>query len=104
MKHLKELAASEAMLRVFAAAEEARQAHDAAGMAYPEPLLRFLGLPTPKTKRIAGPGGFIGKCPRCTRVPEIHIAEGEVIGECAQCWLGEGAHSPFVELSHEVKP
>lgn len=54
-----------------------------------------------KPPAVAPPGGFVGKCPRCTRVPEVHIAAGEVIGHCAQCWLGEGVRVPFVELKEK---
>lgn len=57
-------------------------------------LNQVLGPP----KRIAPPGGFVGKCPRCTRVPHIEIAAGQVIGNCAQCWLGEGVRVAFVPI------
>ncbi|WP_155798659.1 hypothetical protein [Sorangium cellulosum] len=42
-KFMKEMAAAQSLTRLLDAAEECLRAHDAAGMKYPEPLLRMLG-------------------------------------------------------------
>jgi hypothetical protein len=57
--------------------------------------IRSLATPAP----VAPPGGHVVKCPVCTRVGEFRVAEGNVIGNCAQCWLGEGRKVPLVIVS-----
>jgi hypothetical protein len=58
--------------------------------------------PTPAP--VAPPGGCVVKCPVCTRVGEFRVAEGNVIGNCAQCWLGEGRKVPLVIVSPTPAP
>lgn len=48
---------------------------------------------------VAPVGGIDVKCPRCTRIGVIHIEAGKRIGQCAQCWLGEGVHVTFVAVA-----
>jgi hypothetical protein len=47
-------------------------------------------------KRIAPKGGCTVTCPECTRIGPIDVEEGSIIGNCAQCWLGNGRHVPLV--------
>lgn len=48
---------------------------------------------------VAPAGGIDVKCPRCTRLGVIHVEAGRRIGQCAQCWLGEGVHVSFVAVA-----
>lgn len=47
--------------------------------------------------RRAPAGGCWVKCPRCSRVGPHFIEEGEAVGYCAQCALGDRVRADFVD-------